>query len=190
MASPHTADQEIQPLILGLLPSAALTGNNQRMSDNTQNPNLDQTNLVQTPYDPLDPREPSVSPNEAEADPAKVEAIRAAFRDGDIALVEWLNPRTLLQAPWDMWYGKPDMPPAVGGMSVGFIYDLPEDSAIWVRSHMPDTVFFDATDEDVEEGDVVIPYTSVTYIRCLLGSSQVLNPQTEPTANDEPGNQH
>jgi hypothetical protein len=94
--------------------------------------------------------------------PATIEALRAAFKDGDIVAVEWYDPRTLLRAPWDIWCDEKNMQPAPGE-SIGFIYDLPDEKAVLLQPHVAEVPFGDERDE--EHGEIMIPYSSIRSVR-------------------------
>ena len=100
-----------------------------------------------------------------------IEAVRASFRDGDLVLIQWNDPRTLTRAPWDMWCGE--LIDCVG-TSVGFIHDQPEYGVVMLQPHLAKIPFDD--DNDWELGGVWIPYTSIKTIRRLLSTCEVLNP--------------
>lgn len=94
--------------------------------------------------------------------------VRAQFKDGDIIIVFWDDPRTLSYAPWDFWCAELT---ESTGMSVGFIFDNPDFNEIVVHPHSADIPFAD--EEDQELGEVAIPYSSVREIRVLLDTSRV-----------------
>jgi hypothetical protein len=93
-----------------------------------------------------------------------IEALRSTFEDGDMVLVEWVDPRTLLRAPWDPWCDTDNIR-AVFGASIGLIFDLPDENAVLVQPHEAEIPFGDERDE--EHGQILIPYSSIYHIRRL-----------------------
>ena len=93
-----------------------------------------------------------------------IDALRSAISEERMVMVEWYDPRTVTHAPWDMYCRPEDMKPSVA-LSVGFADDLPDERAILVRPHFVNNSFDD--DDDWDEGEIVIPYTSIRFIHHL-----------------------
>ena len=107
----------------------------------------------------------------------ELDALRSSFRDGDLVMVEWHDPHTLTRAPWDFW-SNDDVTPRCSGLSVGFIYDRPEDREVEVCPNIADIRFDDG---DHELGEVFIPYASIHSIMLLLKTSEALDKVTGAT---------
>jgi hypothetical protein len=104
----------------------------------------------------------------SDVEPATSDALPWDFADGDTVLVQWDNPANLTRAPWDCWSAEEQ--PRETGLSVGFIFDYPEDREIEVIPHLANIVF---SDDDHELGEVVIPYSAVRLIHVLHETSVV-----------------
>jgi hypothetical protein len=85
------------------------------------------------------------------------------FADGDIVLVEWDDPANLTRAPWEPWSAKEDQPKE-SGLSVGLIFNYPDDEEVEVAPHVANIAF---SDGDHELGEVFIPYSSIRDIQVL-----------------------
>jgi hypothetical protein len=112
--------------------------------------------------------------------PATIAALRSAFNDGDMVMVEWYSPRTITRAPWDMWCSKWNMRPTVG-LSIGFIHDLPDDKSIWLEPHKARIHFASGKSRDM--GEIVIPYTSIRFIHPLIAGDETFRATPAPGGN-------
>jgi hypothetical protein len=116
----------------------------------------------------LTPTRPSKIDPSIYAPPAptadSIQALRSAIEKGKVCVVEWYDPRTVTHAPWDMYCKPQHMAPQIC-LSVGFIYDMPDDQAIYVLPHQVRNPF--ENDDDWNEGEIVIPYSSIRFINPL-----------------------
>jgi hypothetical protein len=91
------------------------------------------------------------------------------FANGDVVLIRY-DARTLSQAPWN---GRNGNGPSGDGVSTGFIYDCPDEQEVIVLPHVTD-VPFDG-DDSSEQGEVVIPYSSIRHITLLFSPTSLHN---------------
>jgi hypothetical protein len=105
-----------------------------------------------------------------EMTPESIEALRSSFKQGCMGMVEYYDVNTIIQNPWDFILPIEDLRPSVG-LSIGFLYNLADDNAVYVRPHLGPF-----EDDEIEmEGEIVIPYSSIRFIIPLTAGKEAFS---------------